>query len=99
MAELSAIGKIRKGLELAKKLNAGVNLSPFDVLELLGHIEGFEEYLHDLKQEIFDWRQVAKALSEELTEMHEKYKPVCWEDIDESSYAQILYKRLLEKIK
>ena len=97
MAELSAIGKMMKELKLAKNLNAGVNFAPFDVIELLGYIEGFEEYLHDLKQDIIEWKQVAKNLSEELTEMREKYEPICWEDVDESSYAQILYKLMIER--
>lgn len=97
MAELSAIGKIMKALKLAKETRDGVNFDYFDVIELLGHIEGYEEYLHDLKQELFGWKQVAKALSEELTEMHEKYEPVCWEDVDESSHAQILYRLMIER--
>lgn len=57
------------------------------------------EELEECKYELNQWKWAAKALSEELTEAHEKYEPVCWEDVDESSYAQILYKRLLEKIK
>jgi hypothetical protein len=97
MAELSAIGKLMKDLDLAKKTRTGFDLDYFDVLELLGHINGFEEYVHDLKQDIIEWKQVAKNLSEELTEMHEKYEPICWDNADESSYAQAVYKMMVER--
>jgi len=48
-------------------------------------------------QELTQWKQVAKILSEELTATREENSNICWEDVDESSYAQILYKQLLEK--
>jgi hypothetical protein len=97
MAKLSAIGKMMKALDLAKKSRTGVEFTYFDVLELIGHINGFEEYVHDLKQDIIKWKQVAKNLSEELTEMREKYEPICWDDADETSYAQTLYKMMIER--
>ena len=55
------------------------------------------EEFEQCKEELDQWKWAAKVLSEELAEMHEKYEPVCWEDVDESSYAQILYKKLLDK--
>lgn len=57
--------------------------------------EEFERY----KQELSDWKWVARLLSKELTEMHQKYESLCWEDADESSYAQVLYKQLTDRIK
>jgi len=49
------------------------------------------------KIELYQWKQIAKILSEELTATREENSSICWEDVDESSYAQILYKQLLEK--
>lgn len=55
------------------------------------------EELEECKDELNQWKWAAKALYEELTEMREKYETICWEDTDESSYAQILYQMMLER--
>lgn len=43
MSELSAVGMIKRAMRLAKLMEAGMTLSYFDVIELLGEIEGLEE--------------------------------------------------------
>ena len=53
--------------------------------------------LEKCKKELTEWKQVAKILSEELTATREENSNICWEDVDESSYAQTLYRQLLEK--
>ena len=55
------------------------------------------EEFEQCKGELDQWKWAAKALSKELTEMREKYESTCWEDIDESSHAQILYKMMVER--
>ena len=43
MNELSGIGQIMKALELSKLAHVGVELTYFDVIELVGHIKSLEE--------------------------------------------------------
>jgi hypothetical protein len=43
MSELSAIGKIKRALKLAKQAEVGMTLTYFDVIELLREIEWLEE--------------------------------------------------------
>jgi len=101
MTEIGTIGKIMKALDIAKKAEVGINFTYFEALELRGYIKSLEEELglmqEESVQELTQWKQVAKILSEELTATREENSNICWEDVDESSYAQILYKQLLEK--
>ena len=53
------------------------------------------EEFEQCKQELIEWKQIAKILSEELTATREENSNICWEDVDESSYAQTLYRQLL----
>jgi hypothetical protein len=48
VSELSAIGKIKRAMKLAKQAEVGMTLSYFDVIELLGEIEGLEETIRIL---------------------------------------------------
>jgi hypothetical protein len=43
VSELSAVGKIKRALKLAKLAEVGMTLTYFDVIELLGELEGLEE--------------------------------------------------------
>lgn len=43
MSELSAVGKIKRAMRLAKLAEVGMTLSYFDVIELSGEIESLEE--------------------------------------------------------
>ena len=49
------------------------------------------------KIELFQWKHIAKILSEELTATREENSNICWEDVDESSYAQTLYRQQLKR--
>jgi hypothetical protein len=48
VSELSAVGKIKRAMKLAKLMKAGMTLSYFDVIELLGEIESLEETIRVL---------------------------------------------------
>jgi hypothetical protein len=48
MSELSAVGKIKRAMRLAKLAEVGMTLSYFDVIELLGEIESLEETIRIL---------------------------------------------------
>lgn len=48
MSELSAVGKIKRAMRLAKLAEVGMTLSYFDVIELLGEIESLEETIRVL---------------------------------------------------
>ena len=51
----------------------------------------------ECRRELEEWKNIAKILSEELTATREENSNVFWEDVDESSYAQTLYRQLLER--
>ncbi len=52
-----------------------------------------------LKNEIQQWKDVARMLADELTEANSQRLPVSWEDASESSPAWIAYVNLRDKEK
>lgn len=58
MIELSSVGKIMAALKLATIAHVGVELTYFDVIELLGEIESLKGYIAELEAELKNAREL-----------------------------------------
>jgi len=52
MSEMSDMFKLVNQMELAKKARVGMELTYFDVIELLGELESLKDYIAELEAEI-----------------------------------------------
>jgi hypothetical protein len=73
MSELSTIGKIMKALELAKVAQTGVELTYFDVIELLGYLKSLEETIGLFEEERDALKEAGRwiPVGERLPEIHD----------------------------
>lgn len=58
MSEMSDMFKLVNAMELAKKAKVGMELTLYDVIELLGELESLYDYIAELKAER-RWRVIA----------------------------------------
>ena len=63
MSEMSDMFKLVNAMELAKKARVGMELTYFDVIELLGEINSLYEYIDELKS-AQRWVPVSERLPE-----------------------------------
>lgn len=58
MSELSFMGKLMQAMELSKMGHVGMELTYFDVIELLGEIEALKGYIAELEAELKNAREL-----------------------------------------